>query len=340
MIPIEQRNYYHNQLCHTEAGRRLQGAREHSFLVRRNCFNALIITYTDKKSNIKHVTIPSQKNHSILKNNPELASKESVLDFILERTHLSHLAYPVLAENELPASQHVQTNDECDICGYRVLESKLTMHKVNFHKILQCGKCKEIIFPFREKNHKKKCSPESFKDLNCKFCEFETKDKRTLRKHEDSHTHKTHHCQYCEKRFSSDVKLRQHITNKHGDVEKLNCPHCDKTFNTQSGRSRHDKNIHPLNDNIPMFRCTVCEYICKTNIEHKEHMRTHKYNIKKGPFICRNCANIFKTNRTLRTHKKKVCVSKNKMDKDVEAVRDHNGRKRMVANYILVYLDT
>ena len=338
MIPIEQRNYYHNQLCHTEAGRRLQGAREHSYLVRRNCFNTLIITYTDKKSNIKHVTIPSQRNHSFLKNNPELASKESVLDFVLERTHLSHLAYPVLAENvPPPAPQHVQTNDECDICGDRVLESKLTQHKVNFHKILQCGKCKEIIFPFHEKNHKKKCSPESFKDLNCKFCEFETKDKRTLRKHEDSHTHKTHHCQYCEKRFSSDVKLRQHITNKHGDVEKLNCPHCDKTFNTQSGRSRHDKNIHPLNDNIPMFRCTVCEYICKTNIEHKEHMRTHKYNVKKGPFICRNCANIFKTNRILRTHKKKVCVANNKMDQDVEAVHDHNGRKRMVANYILVY---
>lgn len=353
MESLQEKNFYHGLLDNREAESRLNGSREQSYLLRQNVNNVLIISY-NKKETTKHVTLPTNKNNIIRKNNTNLKSPESLFDYVLEKTHLTTLTYPVLRDNFPSNLDYVQHDIEsCDICGERVGQNKLLKHKEKAHRISECSTCKTILFPYTSTTHKKICTPGSVRKLKCNFCNYTTDSSNYLRRHEDNHTRKNVSCSFCDQTFQTQDKLTKHMKYNHSKAANLNCDHCEKTFSTPSGLRKHIKNIHIFVNDQPMFRCTVCEQTFESSARHKKHMSCHKLNKEIPPFICVRCGGEFKSYASKKVHmkrnkcttekvippevmksmKKAVRVSNNKLDKLVVPVRNFNGNTKICPNF-------
>ena len=292
-------------LTASEAETRLHGMRESSFLVRKNIFNEIIISYNDKKISTKHAYVPTNKSNKIRQLNPHLATQESILDYVLDKTHLNVLSYPLtLNDIQIPENLTEPHQDECDICGKNVGKEKRSKHKESHHKLTECQVCRKIVFPFEIRSHSQRCMNANTL-LHCKFCDFTTENNRYLKKHEDDHTKKRFKCTFCVRRFESELRLNKHIQSNHSNESKLKCNHCSKKFSSVSARSRHNKEIHPVIDGQIKFRCRVCTKDFESEARHKRHMTKHKPNKIPGPFICIKCGKEFKTHYTLKHHKNK-----------------------------------
>lgn len=352
-IPLHERDYFHRLISANEAEARLREARDNTYLVRKNILNEIIVSYK-KQSTTKHVCIPTNKNSTIRKLNPHLSSQESILDHVLNKTFLSVLSYPLsndLSTDNVSPSPLIP--DKCGVCDMTVGSTKKSKHKENNHSLTECNVCRIILFPFEGQTHKQQCHPNTLIH-RCKFCDFSTKNKRYLRKHEDDHTRKTFPCPFCEQSFESEIRMNKHARNKHTSKEsKIKCNHCSKQFSSVTALSTHTQQIHPIVDGQAVFRCRVCDKEFASEARHKKHMTTHKPNLIQGPFICIKCGKEFSSHYTLKTHKtKKVCdnakvipksvmkemktsatISNNKLDKLVKPVRRHNGNKKIIPNF-------
>ena len=104
-----------------------------------------------------------------------------------------------------------------------------------------------------EKKKKKKMP------VRCDVCQKVLSNRNYLRKHiENVHEKKRHKCDQCEKDFASQGALRDHKLTKHeGKKRKINkkqCPHCNKSFNTGG-----DYNQHLLtHQSLKPFLCPFC----------------------------------------------------------------------------------
>ena len=311
---IKKRSYYHSLLTSTDAEAILQGKEPNSFLLRRNIYKDIIVSYKCKKKLIKHIRLPKSKKNNILKRNPHLNSPESLLDYILTKAN-QILSYPVSREIKKKSSDNWQTwklasINNCEICELKIgrNERRRNRHLEIHHRITECNLCGRILFPSQAKYHKRECRRESIKIYECKSCSFSTKTKSYLQKHEDDHLLKTFSCDFCDKKFYTEDKKLKHETDIHSTI--FPCPHCEKTFTSLNSRRKHVRASHVLVDNKMMIQCTVCHTIYENQTELKKHMRVHKFGLKVGPFICQNCDKSFSSHYTLKIHKKKLICQK------------------------------
>ena len=164
MEPFQEKNCYHGLMDERGAESKLNGAREQSFLLRKNLKNVLIISYNSKQKT-KHVTLPTNKSSIIRQNNNHLNTPESLFEYVHGKTHLTTLTYPVLREDFPVNSNYVEHDINCcDICGEHVGQNKLSTHKEKSHRITECRICQTILFPFASTRHKQNCAPESVRD--------------------------------------------------------------------------------------------------------------------------------------------------------------------------------
>ena len=78
---IKRRSYYHSLLTSTDAEAILQGKEPNSFLLRRNIYKDIIISYKCKRKLIKHIRLPKIKNNNIMQNTKVYIFSEIFLNF-------------------------------------------------------------------------------------------------------------------------------------------------------------------------------------------------------------------------------------------------------------------
>ncbi|XP_064611098.1 histone H4 transcription factor-like isoform X2 [Liolophura sinensis] len=76
-------------------------------------------------------------------------------------------------------------------------------------------------------------------------------------------------CSHCNKRFTSERLLRDHMRHH---VNHYKCPYCDMTCPTPSGLRNHLRYRHT--EDRP-YKCDQCDYSCKSSHDLRKHIDTH-----------------------------------------------------------------
>ncbi|XP_055378262.1 zinc finger protein Xfin-like [Condylostylus longicornis] len=139
------------------------------------------------------------------------------------------------------------------------------------------------------------------KTFQCKECEKNFLNQGGLTTHlkiSHSITKAPYTCKFCGKSFERRQRLENH-ENAHlpSDERKLlSCPHCDKKFNSESGRWSH---IHTVHDKE---KAVICEE-CGKEFSTKHHLGRHKIShTQEKNFQCPNCPARFKAKGGLAAH--------------------------------------
>ena len=119
--------HFHGNISAQETIRRLilEGVNNIGrYLIRENN-GTVIISYVfkakTKKEEVKHFVIPSQKHHSILKNNPSLHSVQDIVQFIEKSNFSNLLIYPVSKDNfrqRVDNQAPPISKDTCNVCDF------------------------------------------------------------------------------------------------------------------------------------------------------------------------------------------------------------------------------
>ena len=107
---------------------------------------------------------------------------------------------------------------------------------------------------------------------------------------------KPHLCTYCDKKFSSNHLLKQHVRSHTGE-RPFSCNYCEKRF-TQSHSLQSHEFIHT---GEKPFSCKVCSYSCRNSANLRKHELTHT---GEKPFSCMYCDKKFSTKQGQQTHEK------------------------------------
>lgn len=175
---------------------------------------------------------------------------------------------PEIIQLDSDSDEEIQEAPKCLRCGrlFRYVRS------LNVHRLRKCSKFT-----------KKQC-------LKC-FAIFNNSKEETAHKCLE----KTIECPHCEKTFSQQLHLKQHIK-IHIDKEKKKCKICSKKF-VAARLERHILNVHKSQ---PQFECDLCERVFRTKNRIMVHMPTH---LRYRPMICKVCNKGFIEKRYFEEHK-------------------------------------
>ncbi|XP_061402524.1 transcription factor grauzone-like [Musca vetustissima] len=141
----------------------------------------------------------------------------------------------------------------CDICGTKLsgkdaLERHQLKHKGAERPTVACNICGlKMIDPSYLKRHIATQHPEDGKkEFKCHLCPKVSPTLKSLKrhivfKHETGYDFK---CSICDKAFKKSSTLKEHMA-AHSGTALYTCPHCPKTFNSNSNMHHHRKKIHP-----------------------------------------------------------------------------------------------
>ena len=107
---------------------------------------------------------------------------------------------------------------------------------------------------------------------------------------------KNHICTYCEKKFSSNQLLKQHLRSHTGE-RPFSCNYCEKRF-TQSHSLQSHEFIHT---GEKPFSCKVCSYSCRNSANLRKHELIHT---GEKAFSCMYCDKKFSTKQGQQIHEK------------------------------------
>jgi len=120
---------------------------------------------------------------------------------------------------------------------------------------------------------KKPCT-EDIEERQCKYCNMVFSTKSNLK----VHVQRTHEaisvtCHICGKVSKSELSLKRHIKNVHGNknqsIEKRKCSYCNKVFSDDKNLSKHIHNIHENNE----VSCHFCGKTFKSKYYLTEHIK-------------------------------------------------------------------
>ena len=97
-------------------------------------------------------------------------------------------------------------------------------------------------------------------------------------------TQRIHICQFCDFTTSRKTRFTEHV-NAHKNVRPFSCPHCNKTFITNSTLKGHLQWIHSDKN----YKCDYCEYVTSTLSHVREHMRVMHTHRDVKPYKCAYC---------------------------------------------------
>ncbi|XP_055307489.1 oocyte zinc finger protein XlCOF28-like, partial [Sitodiplosis mosellana] len=199
-------------------------------------------------------------------------------------------------------TEEVKTNEKrhkCSLCDYVTdIKTNLKTHMLKHtgDKPFPCTKVEKSgeanSFGSKQKPAQDKTNEKRHK---CSLCEYQTSDKRNLKRHVLKHTgEKPFPCCVCQKRFSTKQHLRSHMKT-HVDELPFRCEVCSKCFSQKINLNQHKK-IH--NGERP-FPCSVCQkrFTQKRNLQ--SHIKTH---VDEFLFSCLNCLQGFHRSEEEKEH--------------------------------------
>ncbi|XP_047522840.1 zinc finger protein 583-like isoform X2 [Pieris napi] len=132
----------------------------------------------------------------------------------------------------------------------------------------------------------------------CQFCAAGFERCMELSDHVTKHHNKIkpYQCTVCNKRFTQQGGLVQHMRAHSGD-KPFNCTFCPKSFTQKSGLDQHLR-IHTKSK---PYKCVICSKAFCQSVHLQQHMRTHT-NV--APFQCIICQKRFKQSSHLNYHLK------------------------------------
>ncbi|XP_072930305.1 uncharacterized protein [Epargyreus clarus] len=105
---------------------------------------------------------------------------------------------------------------------------------------------------------------------------------------------KPHQCSLCNKRFTQQGGLQQHMR-MHTGIRPFACTYCPKAFTQKAGLDQHLR----THTKVKPFKCVICSKCFSQSVHLRQHMRTHT-NIQ--PFQCPVCGRRFKQSSHLNFH--------------------------------------
>lgn len=138
------------------------------------------------------------------------------------------------------------------------------------------------------------------KALQCRDCMQEFPNTESLAKHRKTHNKPVESiCHHCGKLCKSKNSLNMHVYQRHSLVPKnVPCPECGSTFDTEYKMIVHRGNTHgkgKIN-----FTCSHCGKGFFRAAEYQKHLVVHS---DARPFGCSDCEKKFKTKNSLKIHR-------------------------------------
>lgn len=117
-----------------------------------------------------------------------------------------------------------------------------------------------------------------------------------IEQHQNQHLNQSLQCQYCEKAYSNQYKVNDHIRSKHPQMNAWQCHHCTESFNTANERRAHIYNQHFRKK----FQCHECQKTFTTQHRLQIHQSIHDTAFES--YQCEICGQIFSLKRNLYSH--------------------------------------
>ena len=145
---------------------------------------------------------------------------------------------------------------------------------------------------YQLKQHIKKVH-EAKETLKCPFCPQTTNYLQNLNRHINSiHQGRKFHCFICDRPFTQESNLKNHIKKIHLNEKPHKCEICHNTFRDVRVKAKHIKTLHPT---TPSNQCDICQEIFVSTTDLKQHkVRQHKIRrLEKQINNCNNNKKLF-----------------------------------------------
>jgi KRAB domain-containing zinc finger protein len=138
------------------------------------------------------------------------------------------------------------------------------------------------------------------KRFTCPDCNWTGYTQGDLIRHESTHT-KPHECPECNRRFTSNQFLQEHLQ-KHKGERPHQCQYCSKPFPTPRQVKSHETRVHLKQ---ARYACPDCNWRGFLPSELRRHTITHT---QERPYVCGldNCEDAFFSQRELTNHQTKT----------------------------------
>ena len=206
--------------------------------------------------------------------------------------------------------------DMCSYCKKMVYRHFFTDHLTLKHREIvllhhpeivlskRCQKCDMMFLSVKDLGkHSWKIHGHSVTEPTCKTCKVSFESRKLYKTHHRK-VHKQSQkifCPYCKYTSETNDQLNNHLYNIHSDKRYLHpeikamhiCEHCNKEFYWKRTKITHTKLAHTANS-----VCPKCSKVCVNIVSLELHMLDHVTN----QFVCELCSKGFKIERYLKRH--------------------------------------
>jgi len=220
----------------------------------------------------------------------------------------------------LEYTKHVKTHEDvcCKICGRKFPDrKKLIAHTKYAHPMGNAEPRESSMCPYCGKSYKYLpfhiYKVHSGREIKCDMCEYTTSLLCYMTKHKKQvHEGFTTTCEDCGKIVKQLSHHKQRGCPARRKAERLQCPHCDKTFALRDGLTRHIRVIHM---NKKDKACPHCDYRTSEGF----NLRIHIARVHEGKSFKAECPYCYKSVVSLDWHVEKY--HKKMLDNKVELVQ-------------------
>ena len=269
--------------------------------------------FFDKQKKQRHIEIVHNKNPNVLFKCNECSrafGSKQALNYHIDTYH-----------------EDVDLGLMCGVCEKSFkMDHNLDQHMREVHSDItyECGLCISKFTRQSNLNHHYKIvhdtainslyvndDPTIFEYFECTFCDFISREKRTVVHHE-KFVHKKDEleklsCQLCPFTTYEKKTLNRHekIVHKESDI-KYSCIFCNFTTKWKGNLKSHTNNLHAPRPE--MFRCDECDY----ESNHTRNLKRHVKSVHSIKLKCKYCNYQAKTIKKIRSHMQTVHGNKKK----------------------------
>jgi hypothetical protein len=107
-------------------------------------------------------------------------------------------------------------------------------------------------------------------------------------------------CKFCDKKYSSDQSLKEHVLRDHEKRTPYQCQHCTRSFGIRMKLKSHIQNVHER------VKCNECgQEMCNTFILKRHKAKVHGV-MPTNVHQCKNCPMFFSGKGSLKNHLTKI----------------------------------